>query len=91
MSQITVNIGMLNQSIMQLSKLAVSCAGKKKNVQIQGGGATLTEIERMKELYDDIFNELTELVSNTEIFMKNIKTSYEVNDQNAAYQISAGM
>lgn len=90
MSEITINVGMLNQSIMQLSRLAITCNGNKKNFSIQGGGATISELESMVKLYNDMYIELSQLIVNTEIFMKNIKTSYEVNDQNAAHQILAG-
>lgn len=91
MSEIIVNVGMLEQSIMQLTRLVSTCNNSKKNVNIQGGGATISEMENIVKLYSDMYDELVQLIGNTSIFMKNIKTSYEINDRKAAGQIASGM
>lgn len=88
MAEIKVNINSLNNSIEQLKNLKQKCIDYENLCpNTVGGGLTITELENITKIYDELDSHFIQLVNNTILFMDNVKTSYETSDKKAANNI----
>lgn len=89
MAEIKVNINSLKNSIEQLKNLKQECMDYENlSPNTVGGGLTITELENITKIYDELDSHFIQLVNNTILFMNNVKTSYETSDKKAASNIS---
>ncbi len=89
MAEIKIQIDSLNDAITKLETLKSTCEDADTSCTATiGGGKTINEIESIAAVYKNLNTSFTDLVSNTISFMKNVRDSYQSNDQKAAQKIS---
>lgn len=85
MQVVNIRLLKLKTSIQRLKNLKTSCENwDTKYPETVGGGQTVGELEEMAKLYKSINESFTEMVSNTALFMENIKNSFEESDKKAS-------
>ncbi len=90
MAEIKVKRTSLEDEIKKLGNLKNKCLNYgDSNPQCVGGGSTVTEIQNLVNLYNDLDRHFIQLVSNTIEFMNNVNTSYVESDKKAADSINS--
>lgn len=85
MAEIKVKTTSLEDEINKLSNLKNKCLNfGDSNPQCVGGGSTVTELQNLVNIYNDLDRHFIQLVSSTIEFMNNVKTSYVESDKKAA-------
>lgn len=90
MAEIQIKINKLSESITKLGSLKESCQSWNTTCpETIGGGQTVNELEGLASLYKSLNVHFIDLISNTILFMENMKDSFEESDNEAARSISA--
>lgn len=90
MAEIQIKIDKLSESITKLCGLKESCQSWNTTCpETVGGGQTVNELESIASLYKNLNVHFIDLISNTILFMENMKDSFEESDNEAARSISA--
>ena len=85
MTTIDIDIKALDDSITKLKGLRDKCNDfNGVKLSVVGGGETITELENISLLYQNLNVHMAELIGKTAMFMENVKSSYETSDQKAA-------
>lgn len=89
MSEISVKIAALEEAITNLNNLKQTCADMDTtSPETVGGGSTVSELENIAALYKSLNIHFGDLISNTALFMQNVKDSYQASDSKAAQKLS---
>lgn len=90
MAEIKIKIDRLNESITKLGSLKESCQNWNTSCpETVGGGQTINELESIATLYKSLNVHFIDLISNTMLFMENMRESFEESDNEAARSISS--
>lgn len=85
MKTITLNVAQIDNSIEKLKSLHNKCADMKSSAPTtKGGGNTVNELEAIGLLYGELKTDVAELISNTILFLGNVKNSFISSDETAA-------
>ncbi len=88
MAEINIKIKEIDNAIQSLKSLQKECNGFKTTPpSTVGGGKTVSELEELANVYKNINNDFSLLLSNTISFLQNVKNSYVSSDQKAANKI----
>lgn len=88
MSEININIVCLKDAITQLSNLRKNYVDYKILCpDTIGGGLTVTELNNLVKIYNNLDNCFIQLLNSTIGFMENVQESYENSDKKAANKI----
>lgn len=89
MSEIKINIDELNNLLIDLQNLQKKSSSFRETAPaIIGGGQTVNEIEKIKNIYDGIDSNVEVMISNTVSFFKSVRDSYMASDAKAARGIA---
>ena len=90
MAEIKINIDELNDLIVDLQNLQKKSSSFRENAPAtRGGGQTVNEIEKIKDIYNEIDSNVEVMISNTVLFFKSVKDSYMSSDAKAARGITS--
>ena len=91
MVEINIKISEINNAITKLQGLRTRCNSRNTTPPITvGGGKTVNALEEMAEVYVALNNNFGEFVSNTILFLQNVRDSYAGSDSKAAKYIGGG-
>ena len=89
MAEIKVNVSEINNAIIKLQGLHSRCSSRNTTPPITiGGGETVNELESIADVYKTINIHFEELISNTILFLQNVRDSYTSSDTKASNKIA---
>ncbi len=89
MAEISIKLIALNAAITKLNNLKTTCTSMDTSLPSSvGGGLTVNEMESIANLYKSMNANFADLISNTALFMENVKKSYQTTDTKAANKLS---
>lgn len=89
MAEINIKITEINNAITRMQGLQTRCVSRNTTQpDTVGGGQTVNELENMADIYKSLNSHFEELVTNTILFLQNVRDSYESGDSKVANGIA---
>lgn len=89
MAEIKIKISEINNAITSLQGLQSRCSSRDTTPpETVGGGKTVNELEKIADTYRSINTQFEGLISQTILFLENVRDSYVSSDTKAANKIA---